>query len=220
MDNKLNISKIIKLVVTKSNGRSATFRFILPILAAVFLLVSGCANNTVQSSLTAPKTTFAQAPTAVISTRATLSNPYFPVQTKRLNGCLDAQIRGQLIIENNFVQVKTVRLAGEPQFSNSPISSLLVIWPYGYSLDTRGTKSQILDDKGRPIAIIGDYIYAVGGSSFGFDPKAAVEAATGQTLPEDLKIDGFNACEFNHPAELSKAIPAYADTDRYISEEV
>jgi hypothetical protein len=150
------------------------------------------------------------AATASPATSAIPSVPYFPVRKKASDQFLDGLIRGQLVIENNCVRVKSIHLPNEPQFANSPESSSLIIWPYGYSLDTSGEKPQVLDEKQQPIAVIGDFFYAGGGGDY---PRSFVEAAISQNLPVWVQGPFWIASNWSHPAELSYNIPIHDGID-------
>jgi hypothetical protein len=60
---------------------------------------------------------------------------------------------------------------------------MLLIWPYGYSIEVEKGKINILDDNDDIVASVGDYVKIGGGES----PVSHVENLIGESLPEDWK---------------------------------
>lgn len=60
----------------------------------------------------------------------------------------------------------------------------LIIWPYGYTLDSEGNKIKIINEKSEIAAYVGEWVVMGGGEAVN---EAHVEDIIGQPLPEDAK---------------------------------
>ncbi len=163
----------------KSGHWLFTLFFIACILAA--LLLSGC--------ITKP-TANPQQTDGVFYTTVQTSGPadisqqtekvyFFPVQKSNpLPGSASSLefFKGRLIADDGYIRIVEFR-TGE---------SRLVIWPHGYSLDIAHHTPQILDDKGRLVAQVGDNVILDGGYGIDYD---ILDLRTGQTLTADIIKD-------------------------------
>jgi len=80
-------------------------------------------------------------------------------------------VEGKLVLEDNYLRVNRLEI---------PYSSHIIIWPYGCSLDASGSKMQVLNARGQPAAVVGDYVFVGGGEL----PDSSAEKYTGYPLPE------------------------------------
>ncbi len=91
--------------------------------------------------------------------------PYFPVQAAPTEYIMLAPLRGELVIDNNgYLRVKRD----------------LILWPYGFSVKTADTEVQIVDDEGKIVGCVGQYISLCGG----YVPDFWAEEKLGHPLPE------------------------------------
>lgn len=79
--------------------------------------------------------------------KSSFSIPFFPVQKTPANASMQALLSGPLKLEDKCLKV------GEN----------LIVWPYGFSMQTKGTKVNILDKKGNIVASVGDTVKLSGG---------------------------------------------------------
>lgn len=79
--------------------------------------------------------------------KSSFSIPFFPVQKTPAKASMQALLSGPLKLEDKCLKV------GEN----------LIVWPYGFSMQTKGTKVNILDKKGNIVASVGDTVKLSGG---------------------------------------------------------
>ncbi len=103
----------------------------------------------------------------------TESDIYFPTPEEPLNAYPDALTEGQLIFDGEYILLKS----GVPFFN----TEMLLIWPYGYSVEVGKGKIRILDDNGVIVASVGDHVKMGGGEN----PVSNVEKLIGESLPDD-----------------------------------
>jgi hypothetical protein len=89
---------------------------------------------------------------------------FFPVQKEVPNAMLQALLQGELVVENGCLRV----------------SGNLILWPYGYSVQTEDGETLVLNAEGRAVARVGDFVQLGGGEI----PAFSAEARTGTALPE------------------------------------
>ena len=89
---------------------------------------------------------------------------YFPTYKEPQTQFLLAQLQGILTMDGGYLRV----------------NDNLIIWPYGYSLDTDNGEIWIISDEGQPVAKVGDSIQMGGGGS----SASFVEEKIGHSLPE------------------------------------
>jgi hypothetical protein len=82
------------------------------------------------------------------------SPPFFPVLKEPNPINFDLLAVGRLSLEDNCLRLKPLALFGE---------SLLLIWPYGYTLKIEGKKIRVVDNNGIVVASVGDKIKVGGG---------------------------------------------------------
>lgn len=108
-----------------------------------------------------------------ISSSTSSSTPFFPVQKAGL-GRMEALLEGKLVLDNGCLRVK--------YFDDN----YLLIWPYGFSLRTKGKEIQVVDSDGQVVARVGDKITVGGGEVPGEGVKEFIEESiTGQPLPDN-----------------------------------
>jgi hypothetical protein len=103
----------------------------------------------------------------------TESDIYFPTLEEPANAHMDALARGKLILDGEYILLKSSFLF----FSEE----MLLIWPYGYSLEVEDGKIHILDETGEVVANVGDHVKIGGGQN----PITNVEKLIGKSLPDD-----------------------------------
>ncbi len=103
----------------------------------------------------------------------TESDIYFPTLEEPANAYMDALARGKLILDGEYILLKSSFLF----FSEE----MLLIWPYGYSVNVEDGKIHILDETGEVVANVGDYVKIGGGQN----PITNVEKLIGKSLPDD-----------------------------------
>ena len=77
------------------------------------------------------------------SANTTQPEIYFPVQKEVLAWHLLVPLEGELLLDDNG----RLRVMGD-----------LILWPYGYSLNTEGKKIWVINDKGQRTVRVGDRI--------------------------------------------------------------
>ncbi len=103
----------------------------------------------------------------------TESDIYFPTPEEPANTYMDALATGKLILEGEYILLKSSFLF----FSEE----MLLIWPYGYSVDVEDGKIHILNENGHIVASVGEYVKIGGGEN----PISNVEKLIGYSLPDD-----------------------------------
>jgi hypothetical protein len=139
---------------------SQTFSFFLLVGILITLFSVSCATN---PGIILPQSTPKQ------------SEPvnYFPVQRGDHGISLLMSFEGKLIVEDGYIRAKSL----------FPSENVLVIWPKGYSLVISDQMTEILNNKGKAVAKVGDNIEMTDMSSgAGID---VFDLKTGQTIPED-----------------------------------
>ena len=81
------------------------------------------------------------------SVNTSTSTPFFPEQKENLAIHMDAELVGELVLENGCL-----RLGND-----------LLVWPHGFSVITEDRVTQIIDNNGQPIIRVGDKIKLGGG---------------------------------------------------------
>ncbi len=73
---------------------------------------------------------------------------------------------------------KLILVDGCPRAEVSDGSTILLFWPYNYSINRNATPAQIRDDTGQVVAHIGDYVEMAGGNEMERDntPSATDKA--------------------------------------------
>ena len=94
--------------------------------------------------------------------------PYFPVLKEPESIYPESLAMGRLSIIDNCLRLK-------------PGESLLLIWPYGYTLAINGGEISVVDNKGHIVARVGDSIKVGGGEI----PLEIVEKYIGGPLPDN-----------------------------------
>lgn len=98
-----------------------------------------------------------------------LADLYFPVQKEPQTSFLLALLPpGKLVADNGYLRVK----------------GYLIIWPYGYSLKAEKNEIWVVNDKGQPVARVGDEVRFGGGEL----PAYFVPQKIAQELP--IGIEG------------------------------
>jgi hypothetical protein len=100
------------------------------------------------------------------------SDIYFPTLEEPANAHMDALARGKLMLEGEYILLKSSFFF----FSEE----MLLIWPYGYSVDVEDGKIHILNENGHIVASVGEYVKIGGGEN----PISNVEKLIGYSLPE------------------------------------
>ncbi len=103
----------------------------------------------------------------------TESDIYFPTLEEPANAYMDALARGKLILDGEYILLKSSSLF----FSEE----MLLIWPYGYSVEVEKGNIHILDDNGDIVANVGDHVKMGGGET----PVSHLENLVGKSLPDD-----------------------------------
>jgi len=81
------------------------------------------------------------------------STPFFPVANKPSEDSMTALLEGELSLEDGCLRV-----------SDRGYDNYLLVWPYGFSLNTdENGVIQVIDDKGQPVARVGDKVKIGGG---------------------------------------------------------
>ncbi len=86
-------------------------------------------------------------PVNVSDINTSTSTPFFPQQKENPAIYMDAQLVGELVLDDGCLRV------GDD----------LLVWPHGFSLSTEDGVIQIIDDNGQPIMRVGDKIKLGGG---------------------------------------------------------
>lgn len=102
------------------------------LMIGIIILISGCVEETQQND---------------ISVNTPTSTPFFPQQKENPAIYMDAELVGELVLEDGCLRV------GDD----------LLVWPHGFSLSTEDGVIQIIDDNGQPIMRVGDKIKLGGG---------------------------------------------------------
>lgn len=79
--------------------------------------------------------------------KSSFSVPFFPVQKTPAKASMQALLSGPLKLEDKCLKV------GEN----------LIVWPYGFSMQTKGTRINILNKNGNIVGSVGDTIKLSGG---------------------------------------------------------
>jgi hypothetical protein len=116
------------------------------------------------------------------SESTSIKTPCFPVQKEVQKNTLDGLFEGELVLDNGYLRSLDIITGNDP----------LILWPYGYSIETNGNQIQILNDKDQPVAAIGDYIKVGGGEI----PRDWAEELIGQTLPDGFDYWMASSVEF------------------------
>lgn len=98
------------------------------------------------------------------------STPFFPSLSQPETVYPLGDTSGKLVLEDDCLLLKPV--IGD---------SHVLVWPYGYSIETVGGEIQIIDDGGNVVASVGDTI-KVGGGEISAE---TAEEVIGQPLPDD-----------------------------------
>jgi hypothetical protein len=105
------------------------------------------------------------------------SDIYLPTPEEPSNFQMEALATGTLILDDKYILLK-----GTCPFDRA---EMLLIWPYGYSVDVEKWKIRILDDNGDIVARVGDHA-KIGG---GIIPLSQVEKVIGESLPDSWEGD-------------------------------
>jgi hypothetical protein len=103
----------------------------------------------------------------------TESDIFFPVLEEPEAYYPSALSEGKLIFNGKYLLLKRNFLI----FS----TKILLIWPYGYSVDVENEEIHILNENGQAVASVGDSIKVGGGEN----PASNVEKLIGYSLPDD-----------------------------------
>jgi hypothetical protein len=103
----------------------------------------------------------------------TESDIYFPTPEEPLNAYPDALTEGQLIFDGEYILLST----GFLFFTEE----MLLLWPYGYSVEVEKGNIHILNDNGDIVANVGDHVKMGGGQI----PVSHLENLVGKSLPDD-----------------------------------
>ena len=90
---------------------------------------------------------------------------HFPVQVERASVVMAARLEGTLGVRDGYLAVN---------------DQIVVLWPYGYTLDMNGAVPRVLDENGREVARYGERIVLGGGHI----PTWWAEEKTGKDLPD------------------------------------
>jgi hypothetical protein len=107
----------------------------------------------------------------------TESDIYFPTPEEPLNAYPDALTKGQLIFDGKYILLK----AGFLFFTED----MLLLWPYGYSIEVEKGTIHILNDNGDIVASVGDHVKMGGGQI----PVSHLENLIGTLLPNKWEGD-------------------------------
>jgi hypothetical protein len=102
----------------------------------------------------------------------TESDIYFPALEEPANAYPDALTEGRLIFDGKYILLK----AGFLFFTED----MLLLWPYGYSIDVEKGNIHILDDNGAIVASVGEHVKMGGGQI----PVSHLETLIGESLPD------------------------------------
>jgi hypothetical protein len=105
------------------------------------------------------------------------SDIYFPTPEEPSNVQMEALATGSLIFDGKYILLR-----GGCPFDRA---EMLLIWPYGYSVDVEKWKIRILDDNGDIVASVGDHV-KIGG---GVIPLSQAEKVIGESLPDSWEGD-------------------------------
>jgi len=100
---------------------------------------------------------------------------FFPVQQEVQTEVMQVLLQGELVLDNGCLRVHDE----------------LILWPYGYSLKTEGKEIWVINDKGKPVARVGDLVRLGGGQV----PAFFAEEKLGHPLPEGCDGPYFLAGE-------------------------
>lgn len=101
------------------------------------------------------------------------SDIYFPAAESASLGYPMATIHGTLIFDGKYLLIRTEYL-----------DTFLIIWPYGYSVNSDGDEIQILDESDQVVAHVGDFIIAGGGET---SKEVVEENYIRASLPDDYE---------------------------------
>ena len=79
--------------------------------------------------------------------KSSFSVPFFPVQKTPAKASMQALLSGPLKLEDKCLKVE----------------ENLIVWPYGFSMQTKGTRINILNKNGNIVGSVGDTIKLSGG---------------------------------------------------------
>lgn len=105
------------------------------------------------------------------------SDIYFPVPEEAVEAYPDALTQGKLTFDGKYLLLRR-------HFLIFIRTDILLIWPYGYSLDVKDGKIQVLDEGGRVVARVGDSIKVGGGET---TKEVVEENFIGKPLPDDCE---------------------------------
>jgi hypothetical protein len=128
-----------------------------------------------------------------------LSNPHFLVQSKPPTHILFSSISGILMVENQLLVVK-----------NFDDEFIVIAWPYGYSLSTKGNRIQVIDEKGQPQARLGDY-FTIGGGEIETGEFSKIIKTYGITLPSDYQGSIWIAAPTSETAYMPTQLAEFRD---------
>jgi hypothetical protein len=97
---------------------------------------------------------------------------FFPVLNEPESIYPNALARGRLVLDHNCLRLKRFYFFGKGS---------LLIWPYGYSVETQNKKISVVDNNGEVIARVGDWLKVGGGEI----PKEIVEKYIGKPLSDN-----------------------------------
>ena len=100
------------------------------------------------------------------------SDIYFPTLEEPANAYMDALTEGKLILNGKYILLK----AGFLFFTED----MLLLWPYGYSVEVEKGNIHILDDNRDIVARVGDHVKMGGGQI----PVSHLETLIGESLPD------------------------------------
>ncbi len=102
----------------------------------------------------------------------TESDIYFLTTKEPSNASMDALTKGKLVLDSEYILLK----AGFLFFTED----MLLLWPYGYSVEVEKGNIHILDDTGEVVASVGDHVKMGGGQI----PVSHLENLVGKPLPD------------------------------------
>ena len=105
---------------------------------------------------------------------------FFPTLRQETDLLPMVKVHGRLVLVNGCIRVRSLL----PTYGLLFGSSSLVIWPYGYSIETQGNRIVVLDAGGGVAARVGDVIKGGGGVS---NNREGVEASIRQLIPQQYR---------------------------------
>ena len=107
----------------------------------------------------------------------TESDIYFPILEEPANAYMTALTEGKLIFDGKYILLKAGFLF--------VTEDMLLLWPYGYSVEVEKGNIHILDDNRDIVANVGDHVKMGGGQI----PVSHLETLIGESLPDSWEGD-------------------------------